>query len=380
MRRLIVLTVVAAMLSASCGDDDTDGSSATTAPPATQTTAPPGTQTTAAPGTSATEPPQVEGATVTIVSHDSFSVTEELLAGFEEQTGIDVEILTAGDAGEMLNQVVLTKDDPIGDVVFGIDNTLMSKALDEDLLVPYESPLLAETSDELELDPSHRLLPVDRGDVCLNYDVAYFADQGLDVPQTLTDLTDPSYEGLLVVENPATSSPGLAFLLATVAEFGADGWQDYWRDLAANDIAVQPGWTEAYYTDFTVAGGGDRPLVVSYASSPPAEVIFADPPVTEAPTGVIEGTCFGQVEFVGILAGTDEEAAARQVIDFLLSTEVQEDIPLNMFVFPANENAALPPEFVDYTVVPSDPLSMPPDEIGANRQAWIEEWNEIVVG
>jgi thiamine transport system substrate-binding protein len=362
------------LLAAGCGDDDTEGSSATTTEP------PAGTGAGTAPTTGATEPASVDGATVTIVSHDSFAVTEDLLTAFEQETGIEIEILTAGDAGEMLNQIVLTKDDPIGDVVFGIDNALMSKALDEDMLVPYESPLLAETADDLELDPSHRLLPVDRGDVCLNYDVAYFADEGLDVPQTLADLTDPAYEGLLVVENPATSSPGLAFLLATVAEFGPEGWQDYWRDLAANDIAVQPGWTEAYYTDFTVAGGGDRPLVVSYASSPPAEVIFADPPVSEAPTGVIEDTCFGQVEFVGILAGTDEEAAARQVVDFLLSREVQEDIPLSMFVFPANEGAALPPEFVEYTVVPSDPLSVPPDEIGANRQAWIEEWNEIVVG
>ena len=183
-----------------------------------------------------------------------------------------------------------------------------------------------------------------------------------------------------MVENPATSSPGLAFLLATVAEFGVDGWQDYWRDLAANDVAVQPGWSEAYYGDFTVAGGGDRPLVVSYASSPPAEVIFADPPVQEAPTGVIEASCFGQIEFAGILRGTGEEEAARRLVDFLLSRPLQEDIPLSMFVFPANETAALPPEFVEHTVVPTQPLSVPADVIGANRDAWIEEWNEIVVG
>jgi thiamine transport system substrate-binding protein len=256
----------------------------------------------------------------------------------------------------------------------------MSQALDEGLFVAYDSPLLEEIADDLELDPEHRLLPVDRGDVCLNYDIAYFEENGLRVPSGLADLTDPAYEGLLVVQNPATSSPGLAFLLASVAEFGVDGWQAYWEDLAANDIVVQPGWSEAYYGDFTVAGGGDRPLVVSYASSPPAEVIFADPPVDEAPTGVIAESCFGQVEFAGILEGTDEPEAAQQVIDFLLSQELQEDIPLNMFVFPANETADLPPEFVEHTVIPDDPLTLEADVIAENREIWIEEWNEIVVG
>jgi thiamine transport system substrate-binding protein len=256
----------------------------------------------------------------------------------------------------------------------------MSRALEEGLFMAYESPLLDEIADDLELDPEHRLLPVDRGDVCLNYDIAYFEENDLAVPSGLADLTDPAYEGLLVVENPATSSPGLAFLLASVAEFGVDGWQAYWEDLAANDIVVQPGWTEAYYGDFTVAGGGDRPLVVSYASSPPAEVIFADPPIEEAPTGVIVESCFGQVEFTGILEGTDEPEAAQQVIDFLLSRQLQEDIPLNMFVFPANETASLPPEFVEHTVIPDEPLTVEADVIDANREVWIEEWNEIVVG
>jgi thiamine transport system substrate-binding protein len=379
MRRLLAILVLASLGLAACSDDSSgDGveSTATTGGPATTGVATTGPATTT--GTAATG--GAEGATVTLVSHDSFAVTEELLASFEARTGIDVEILTTGDAGQMLSQLILTKDDPIGDVVWGIDNTLMSRALDEGLFVAYESPLLGEIADDLELDPEHRLLPVDRGDVCLNYDVAYFEENGLPVPGGLADLTDPTYEGLLVVENPATSSPGLAFLLASVAEFGVDGWQAFWEDLAANDIAVQPGWSEAYYGDFTVAGGGDRPLVVSYASSPPAEVIFADPPVDEAPTGVIAESCFGQIEFTGILEGTDEPEAARQVVDFLLSRELQEDIPLNMFVFPANETASLPPEFVEHAAIPTDPLTVEADVIDENRQTWIEEWNEIVVG
>jgi len=373
MRRLLAILILGGLVLAACGDDSSDEAEGTATTGGTATT---DTATTGGPATTGGGEP----ATVTLVAHDSFAVTEELLADFEDRTGITIEILTAGDAGQLLSQLILTKDDPIGDVVWGIDNTLMSQALAEGLFMAYESPLLEEIADDLELDPEHRLLPVDRGDVCLNYDVAYFEENDVAVPSGLADLTDPAYEGLLVVQNPATSSPGLAFLLASVAEFGVDGWQAFWEDLAANDIAVQPGWSEAYYGDFTVAGGGDRPLVVSYASSPPAEVIFADPPVEEAPTGVIVESCFGQVEFTGILEGTDEPEAARQVVDFLLSRELQEDIPLNMFVFPANETADVPPEFVEHTTIPEEPLTLEADVIAENREVWIEEWNEIVVG
>lgn len=317
---------------------------------------------------------------ITLVSHDSFFVTEALLTEFTAETGISVELLAAGDAGEALNQSILSAGNPLGDVFFGVDNTFLSRAIDGDIFLPYESPLLAEIPDELELDPEHRLLPVDFGDVCLNYDKSAY--ETTPPPTELADLTDASYRGQLVIQNPATSSPGLAFLLATIEEFGEDGaytWKDYWADLRDNDVAIHAGWSEAYYGDFTVGGGGDRPLVVSYASSPPAEVIFADPPITEAPTAVVEASCFRQIEFIGILDGTEDEAAAQVLVDFLLSVPLQEDIPLNMFVFPANENAAIPPEFVEHTVVPAESKALAPAVIDANRDRWIEEWTEIVL-
>ena len=319
--------------------------------------------------------------TITLVSHDSFNVTEELVTAFTAETGITVELLPAGDAGEALNQSILSKGNPLGDVFYGVDNTFLSRALEADIFLAYESPLLADIPDELELDPSHRLLPVDFGDVCLNYDIGHYEAAGRR-PERLADLTGEEYAGELVVENPATSSPGLAFMLATIDEFGEEGdytWLDYWSDLRANDVSVQAGWTEAYYGEFSVASDGDRPLVVSYASSPPAEVIFADPPISEAPSAVVEDSCFRQVEFVGVLDGTAHESAARQLVDFLLSVPLQEDIPLNMFVFPANAEAALPQEFIDYTVVPDESRTLDPSEIEANRERWIEEWTEVVL-
>ncbi len=319
-------------------------------------------------------------ATVTLVTHDSFNISESVLDEFTAETGISVELLPSGDAGAVVNQAILTKGNPQGDVLFGIDNTFLSRALDEDLFVAYESPGLDAVRDEVQLDDRFRVTPIDTGDVCLNYDKAALADAGLDAPERLGDLLDPEYSGTLVVENPATSSPGLAFLLATIDEYGEDGWQDYWTDLAANDIEVASGWEEAYYGSFSGSAGseGDRPIVVSYASSPPAEVIFAEEPLDDAPTGVVVDSCYRQIEFAGILSGTEHEAEAQRLIDFMLSATFQSDIPLNMFVYPVTD-VDLPDEFVRYGAAAQDPYLIDADVVADNRDDWIEEWTDIVL-
>ncbi|MGH9247575.1 MAG: thiamine ABC transporter substrate-binding protein [Acidimicrobiales bacterium] len=317
---------------------------------------------------------------ITVMTHDSFNVSQALLDGFLDETGIEVEVLPAGDAGAALNQAILTKENPQGDVFFGVDNTFLTRALDEDLFVRYESPGLDTVDRQFVVDDEHRVTPVDYGDVCLNYDKEFFTAEGVAVPQTLDDLTLPEYRDLLVVENPATSSPGLAFLLATVDRFGEDGYLDYWADLRANGVHVSEGWEDAYYAQFSGgAGEGSRPLVVSYASSPPAEVVFADPPLSEAPTGVIDDGCFRQIEFAGVLQGAANPDGARHFIDFLLSTEFQEDMPLNMFVFPVSTEAELPDAFAQHAVIPTEPVTVDPEEIGENRDRWIEEWTETVI-
>jgi thiamine transport system substrate-binding protein len=320
--------------------------------------------------------------TLTILTHDSFNVSEEVITQFEEETGIAVEIIQVGDAGTLTNQAVLSAGNPVGDLLFGIDNTFLGRALDADVFEPYQSPLLENVSDEFILDEN--VTPIDYGDVCINYDIAYFEENNLDVPASLQDLTAEAYEGLLVVQNPATSSPGLAFLAATVAEFGEDGdytYLDFWSDLVDNDVLIVEDWTTAYYGEFTVAGGGDYPMVVSYASSPPAEVIFADPPVEEAPTASIiaDGMCFRQIEFAGVLRGAANPEAAQQFIDFMLSETFQEDIPLQMFVFPVNPDAELPPEFIDYAELAENTADISFSEINEGRSEWIEAWLETVL-
>ena len=319
-------------------------------------------------------------ASITLVTHDSFDVSESVLEQFTAETGIEVEILRAGDAGTVVNQAILTKGDPQGDVLFGIDNNLLSRAFAEDLFVAHRSPALGAVPEELVLDDEHRVTPVDTGDVCLNYDKAALAEAGLEPPAGLDDLVDPAYAGTLVVENPATSSPGLAFLLATVAEYGRNGWQDYWRDLRANDVEVAAGWEEAYYGSFSGSAGseGDRPIVVSYASSPPAEVVFAEEPLDDAPTGVVPESCYRQIEFAGILDGTDHEAEARELIDFMLSEPFQSDIPLTMFVYPVID-VELPEVFVEHGTRATDPYLLPSEVVADNRDDWVEEWSDIAL-
>jgi thiamine transport system substrate-binding protein len=318
--------------------------------------------------------------TLTVMTHSSFAVSEEVIKSFEEANRVTVTFIQGGDAGETLNKTILSKDAPLADVLFGVDNTFLSRALEAGIFETYDSPALTDIPDEFKLDPGNHVAPVDFGDVCINYDKKYFADNALAVPASLEDLTRPEYNGLLVVESPATSSTGLAFLLATRAHFG-DGYLDYWQSLKDNGVVVVDGWETAYYTNFSASSGhGPQPMVVSYGSSPAVEVVYAETPLDDSPTASIIGpdTCFRQIEFAGILKGTRNRDLAEKFVDFMLGQPFQEDIPLQMFVYPVNPNAALPEEFTKYAQAPSQPALLSPDEIAANRDTWIEEWAGVM--
>lgn len=333
-----------------------------------------------APGATAT-PQSMEPQTITVMTHDSFSVSEGVVKSFEEANNAKVVFLQSGDAGAALNKAILTKNAPLADVLFGVDNTFLSRALEGDIFEGYESPALSSLPDEFKLDDSNRALPVDYGDVCINYDKAYFADKDLAVPQSLEDLTKPEYEGLLVVENPATSSTGLAFMLATVAHFG-DSFTEYWQALKDNGVVVVDGWETAYYNNFSASSGrGPQPMVVSYGTSPAVEVVYAEKPMDDAPTASILGpdTCFRQIEFVGILKGTKHRALAEKFVDFMLSKQFQEDVPLQMFVYPVHPDAVLPDEFTKYAQAPEQAAALAPDVIAEKRDAWIQAWTDVVM-
>ena len=320
---------------------------------------------------------------LTLVTHDSFDIGTEIIAEFETEFNATISIVKGGDAGEVINKAILTKGNPIGDLLYGIDNTFLTRALNEDIFVKYKSPLLDDVDPIYHLDSEHRVMPVDIGFVAINYDQAWLSDAGLTPPQRLLDLTAPEWKGLLVVQNPATSSPGLAFLLSTVSRFGETGsytYLDYWEQLKENDVLVKNGWSDSYYGDFSLHGG-PRPLVVSYSTSPAAEVFYSEGAHTTPPSGVMatDESAFMQIEGIGILRGTSHETLARKFVDFAMGTSFQEDFPTRMWVFPANNHARTSGVFADFANKPSTSAEISPESIDANRERWIREWTEVVI-
>ena len=348
MRRLLalpVLPVLLALTSCSLGGGDDDGGR----------------------GNAATK--------VVLVTHESFQLPDELVAAFEEESGYELVLKASGDAGALTNKLVLTKDNPTGDAVFGIDNTFASRALDEGVLAETDAERASGAQEyDLPGDGADFLVPVDTGSVCMNVDTTWFAEQGLEPPVTLEDLTKPAYKDLLVLPGATTSSPGLAFLLTTVAAFG-DGWPDYWADLLDNGAKLTEGWSDAYQVDFTQGGGGgDRPIVLSYDSSPAFTVDDAGASTTKA----LLDTCFRQVEYAGVLAGANNPDGAEAVLEWLGSTKVQEALPGAMYVFPVDADAKLPQAWADFAVRPVEPWTVDPDEIAANRDDWLTEWSDVI--
>lgn len=328
---------------------------------------------------SSAAPTQSGPTTVRLVTHDSFAVSDALIAQLKKDTDITLEVAAGGDAGQVVAGAILAAGAPSGDVLFGVDNTLISKALDAGVFSPYTSPELGSVVPALKDDTSGGMVtPIDYGDVCINRDDAWFAKHKVPVPQTLDDLLKPEYKDLLVVEDPAASSPGEAFLLATIAKYG-DGWKDYWTKLKANGVKVAGSWTDAYEGNYTAGGKGDRPLVVSYATSPPAEIVYASDPKPSAPySSVMTDGCYRQVEYAGVLAGTKQTAAAQKVVDWLLSVPVQSDVPLSMFVFPAREGIVPPKVFVDFAVTVPHPLQLPPTQVAQNSATWLDDWGTVM--
>lgn len=319
--------------------------------------------------------PAVSG-TVTVVTHDSFAIPDEVLAEFERDSGLTLEFVAPGDAGSLVNQLILTKDAPLGDVVYGVDNTFASRALDEGIFVPYTSSASAVAdSATYAIDGSQALTAIDFSDVCINIDHTWFEANDVPEPVTISDLADPNYRGLLSVPNPATSSPGLAFLLATISSEG-DEWPLYWEALRENDLRVVAGWSDAYYSDFSgPSSGGDYPLVVSYASSPPFEV--SDDGVST--TSALLDTCFRQVEYAGLLAGAQNPEGAKAVIDWMLSDDFQASLPESMYVFPVSTSVEVPDYWAEHAPLATRPWPLDSDVIDANRDDWIEQWTSVVI-
>ncbi len=317
---------------------------------------------------------------VVLATHDSWYVPKRTIKAFEQASGFTVKVVSIGDAGALTNKLVLTADRPIADAVYGIDNTFATRAVEGGVLADYTSPTVPASAARYDLDGDggKQLTPVDWGDVCVNVDDRWFAEHRLAPPTTLDDLLDPQYKDLFVTPAASTSSPGFAFLLATIGTYGADGWKDYWTRLMANGARVVSGWSDAYEVDFTAGGGGgDRPIVLSYNSSPP----FTIPKGAQKPTThALLDTCFRQVEYAGVLDHAANPTGARALVDFLTSRTFQSILPDNMYVFPVDDAAPLPPLWKRWAVPATDPVEVDPADVDAHRDEWIRQWSDVTSG
>jgi thiamine transport system substrate-binding protein len=323
--------------------------------------------------------------TLKVLTHDSFAVTQSVLDEFEAATNVKVELIPSNYAVAMTNAAILTAGNPVADVIFGFDENLLGSVLENNLLQAYRPDRLTAVEPAYVIDPSGMATPIDHGDVCVNFDRGAFTKAGTSIPTTFGGLGEPAVKNDLVVEGPATSTPGLAFMLATIAKFGGGDdasanapWLTYWKQLKANGVSIVDSWETAYYGNFSGGSGkGNRPLVVSYASSPPAEVSDTTLPVDQAPTGVIIDTCYRQTEFAGILKGAKSPQAAAAFIEFMLGSSFQADVPAQMYVYPVVKGTPLPDTFAKYTAPVTTPLTLPYAEVAANRDRWIAQWSAI---
>jgi len=321
-----------------------------------------------------TEPGSAGGSgPVVLATHESFHLPKKLVRAFTEETGYTLEVRGSGDAGTLATKLSLTADNPIADAAFGIDNTFASRPIGAGAFAAHEVEL-PPGAEEYALDEGADLLaPIDNASVCVNVDLAWFEREGLTPPETLGDLTEPQYEGLFVTPGASTSSPGMAFFLATVAEYD-DEWPSYWEDLMANDTLVVDGWEDAYYGDFTAASEkGTRPIVVSYDSSP-AFTVKGD----ESTTAALLDTCFRQVEYAGVLAGAENPDGAEALIEWMLTDEVQSALPESMYVFPVSDSATVPEDWARFATQPDAPYTLPSEVISAEREQWLTEWTDVV--
>ena len=324
-----------------------------------------------------------------VLTHDSFDIGIDVIEEFEKAYDVNLIFQKGGDAGEIVTKAILTKDAPIADLLYGVDNTFLARALEEDIFVKYRSPVVDQIPSKYQLDVEYRVTPVDYGYIALNFDLDWLDHNNMSPPIDLLDMVDPKWVGKFAVQNPATSSPGLAFLLLTVDRFGETGtytWKDYWQELMLNEVKISDGWTNTYYTSFTL-NGGDRPVVISYSTSPAAEIFYSEIDLQSAPTAALisSDNMFLQVELIGILKGSSNEILAQRFIDFVIQKRFQEDFITRMWVYPVNKKATLPkifsyapePEISKGDDFPIWGLSM--DRKGSDIEKLIEEWTNLVM-
>lgn len=316
-----------------------------------------------------------EGTEVTIVVNDSFPA-EDFEKVASEATGYTVKAVTTGDGQDLSTKLALTSGAPLADMFYGVDGYAASRVVDAGVLDDIRPQGASEDFEKFAFSADVPLTPIDQAAVCVNIDPAWFAEKGIAEPATYDDLADPKYKGLSAVIDPAGSTTGLAFLVGTVENFGEDGFADYWKKLAANDVRIEQGWDEAYNVQFTQGGGdGTRPITVSYDTSPAYTV---NEEGTETSTKALPDTCTSLVMYAGVLKGNKNPEGAQAVLDFMASPEYQETLPETVYGNPIDSSVSVPEDWSKFVIDTPNRHDLPLDEVSANREAWIEQWASAV--
>jgi thiamine transport system substrate-binding protein len=293
---------------------------------------------------------------------------EELLAAhMREEYGVTTVVERYSDTGGLYNEVILTAGEGAADLVIGLDNTYIGAALASDLFQPWEPSGAAAIRPELILDDTYRLVPFDWGNILLNYDSEALPNP----PRTWEELLDPALEESIILTSPATSSPGRNFLLLTVAQFGEDGFLEYWEALKPNILTVTAGWSEGY----GLYSQGEAPIVLSYDTSPAYHIAYED--TDRYRTLILDGVGYAQIEVMGILADAPNPEHARRAAEFVLSTTFQQEVPLNQFMYPVRDDIELPPAFTQVER-PAESVFLDPAMVDANFDRWLEAWEEVM--
>lgn len=276
---------------------------------------------------------------VVVYTYDSF-ISEwgpgpALIEAFEKQSGYTLTFISVGDGAQVLSRAVLEKDNPQADVLVGLDNQLADEARKRGILSAYK-PQNADAliPENLRFTNDWLLTPYDWSNFALIYDTKSSVSE----PASLEDLTKSEYKNKIILMDPRTSTPGLGFVSWTVSVYG-DDYLDYWKRLKPNILTMAPGWDTGYGL-FT---SGEAPLVISYTTSPAYHVEYENE--TRYKALIFSEGHAHQIEGAGVVRNAVNQKGAKAFIDFLISKEAQDLIPLLQWMYPVNQEVALPPSF-----------------------------------
>lgn len=308
-----------------------------------------------------------------VYAYSSFPAAD-IVERFEENHGVELVFVSPGGAGSTLSRLVTELDTggTDADVFLGLADTSLARALDHNVFEPYDPALLSNLSDipeDILVDNTGHTLPFDYGYIALVYHPERIGSIAL--PESLEELTDPRFENKIIMMD-ASSSTGQAFLMWTIAEFGEDGYLDYWRRLKPNLLTVTNSWS----TGYQMFENGEAPIILSYATDRVVAAVYGGEPEHEIL--LPQGQAYRQVELMGIVKGTDQRELAHAFIDYVLSPEVQTLLPTANLMYPANPKAELPAVFSDNMVVPENPVILDPQLVDKNLDRWLRDWSRVI--